>query len=180
MMVLFAAILAIAAVGLIASIRGRGEKRNVPVPAASAMPAQTGTPGAPQPGPAPAGKVWSTEHGHWHDANPAGGSPVTAGLTPTVQGGSAVKIEPLAAGQQLPATTAPITVTPSAAPPGPAPAGKVWSAEHNHWHDANPAAPAPTPAPVVQRNNTPQPAGPAPAGKVWSAEHGHWHDAPKP
>jgi hypothetical protein len=21
-------------------------------------------------------------------------------------------------------------------PPGPAPAGKVWSAEHGHWHDA--------------------------------------------
>jgi hypothetical protein len=26
--------------------------------------------GSPQPGPAPPGKVWSTEHGHWHDATP--------------------------------------------------------------------------------------------------------------
>jgi len=26
------------------------------------------TPGPPPPGPAPAGKVWSYEHGHWHDA----------------------------------------------------------------------------------------------------------------
>jgi len=24
----------------------------------------------------------------------------------------------------------------SSAPPGPAPEGKVWSAEHGHWHDA--------------------------------------------
>ena len=49
---------------------------------------------------------------------------------------------------------------------GPAPPGKVWSAEHGHWHDA----PAPGPAPD----------GEAPPGKVWSAEHGHWHDAPAP
>lgn len=26
------------------------------------------TPGPPPPGPAPQGKVWSYEHGHWHDA----------------------------------------------------------------------------------------------------------------
>jgi len=26
------------------------------------------TPGPPPPGPAPAGKVWSYEHGHWHNA----------------------------------------------------------------------------------------------------------------
>lgn len=47
--------------------------------------------------------------------------------------------------------------------------GRVWSAEHGHWHAAdgselNPGTPQA------------QPPGPAPAGKVWSSEHGHWHD----
>ena len=55
-----------------------------------------------------------------------------------------------------------------------APPGKVWSEEHGHWHDINPA---PT---VPQQNlNIPRPKGPAPEGKVWSEEHGHWHDIPK-
>jgi hypothetical protein len=54
---------------------------------------------------------------------------------------------------------------PGAAPPtGPAPPGKVWSVEHGHWHDA-------------QVEGIPAPQGPPPPGKVWSAEHGHWHDA---
>ena len=53
---------------------------------------------APQPlGPAPEGKVWSEEHGHWHDAN-------------------------------LNAAPQPLE---------PAPEGKVWSEEHGHWHDAD-------------------------------------------
>ena len=72
-------------------------------------------------------------------------------------------------------------------PPGPAPEGKVWSAEHGHWHDAQPnqqsAQPAVQPSitanPGQNQPGTSQPPGPAPAGKVWSAEHGHWHDAPK-
>jgi hypothetical protein len=66
------------------------------------------TPGAEPPDEAPPGKVWSTEHGHWHDL-PAGG----------------------------------------ALPPGPAPPGKVWSVEHGHWHDAagaNDTEPSPDPA----------------------------------
>ena len=54
-------------------------------------------PGTPRPeGPAPPGKVWSEEHGHWHDVAGSGVAP----------------------------------------PPGPAPPGKVWSEEHGHWHDA--------------------------------------------
>ena len=66
----------------------------------------------------PPGKVWSPEHGHWHDAptainpNPSGSS---AGITP---------------------------------PPGPEPEGKIWSPEHGHWHDAptviNPTSPEPS------------------------------------
>ncbi|MDP6396611.1 MAG: SEC-C metal-binding domain-containing protein [Candidatus Marinimicrobia bacterium] len=66
----------------------------------------------------PPGKVWSPEHGHWHDA------PVTS--TP----------------QSTPVSTpfVPQSSTPSAEstsePPGPAPPGKVWSPEHGHWHNA--------------------------------------------
>ncbi len=66
--------------------------------------------GTPQPGPAPEGKVWSEEHGHWHDA------PGTA--NPQVQGGAQSNFQP------------------KPQPPGPAPEGKVWSEEHGHWHDA--------------------------------------------
>lgn len=47
-------------------------------------------------------------------------------------------------------------------PEGPAPPGKVWSVEHGHWHEP--------PA-----RGTSLPPGPAPPGKVWSVEHGHWH-----
>ncbi|MGK7390721.1 MAG: SEC-C metal-binding domain-containing protein [Candidatus Cyclobacteriaceae bacterium M2_1C_046] len=32
-------------------------------------------------------------------------------------------------------TTTTRTTTTTTAPPGEAPAGKVWSAEHGHWHD---------------------------------------------
>ena len=45
------------------------------------------------------------------------------------------------------------------------PAGKVWSEEHGHWHDAPVGAGL-------------KPLGDPPPGKVWSDEHGHWHDAP--
>jgi len=61
------------------------------------------------PGPAPPGKVWSVEHGHWHNAP----------LAPT----------------SLPSK--PETSTPKAPPPGDPPPGKVWSPEHGHWHDQN-------------------------------------------
>ncbi len=74
----------------------------------SALPA-TGTGYTPQPpGQVPAGQVWSTEHGHWHNT-------LGTGQTATVQPG---------------------VITPQ--PPGPAPEGKIWSAEHGHWHDAPP------------------------------------------
>jgi len=73
--------------------------------------------GRPQPGPAPAGKVWSAEHGHWHDAAPGGAQPVQAQA------------------QQRPVPQTP-PATPGPQPPGPVPPGKVWSTEHGHWHDA--------------------------------------------
>ena len=61
------------------------------------------------PGPAPPGKVWSVEHGHWHNAP----------LAPTI----------------LPAQ--PGTSEPKSQPPGDPPPGQVWSPEHGHWHDQN-------------------------------------------
>jgi hypothetical protein len=50
--------------------------------------------------------------------------------------------------------------------------GRVWSAEHGHWHNADGSEMRPGGGTPV-----PQPPGPAPEGKVWSPEHGHWHDA---
>ncbi len=52
-------------------------------------------------------------------------------------------------------------------------AGRVWSTEHQHWHNEDGTEVGSTGA----RTPAPQPAGEAPPGKVWSAEHGHWHDA---
>jgi len=57
--------------------------------------------------PAPAGKVWSDEHGHWHD----------------------ISTEPASE------TSKPIPKNSTSTPPGEAPPGKVWSDEHDHWHD---------------------------------------------
>ena len=53
--------------------------------------------------------------------------------------------------------------------------GRVWSAEHGHWHNADGTELAR--GARAAGTLTPQPPGPAPEGKVWSAEHGHWHDA---
>jgi len=59
------------------------------------------------PGPAPPRKVWSVEHGHWHDA------PLGTTTLPDQ----------------------PETSAPRSQPPGDPPPGKVWSPEHGHWHD---------------------------------------------
>lgn len=53
---------------------------------------------------------------------------------------------------------------------GPSEDGRVWSAEHGHWHDASGRE-------IGAGSRSLPPPGPAPAGKVWSMEHGHWHDA---
>tara|TARA_B100001113_G_scaffold309859_1_gene272746 strand:+ start:243 stop:647 length:405 start_codon:yes stop_codon:yes gene_type:complete len=55
------------------------------------------------------------------------------------------------------------------------PPGKVWSPEHNHWHDAPNAQPFSTSNSKSLENTTPPPGTPPP-GKVWSPEHNHWHD----
>ena len=60
----------------------------------------------PPPGEAPPGKVWSPEHGHWHNIPT---TPASApGIAPNL---------------------------PQPQPPGETPPGKVWSPEHGHWHD---------------------------------------------
>ncbi len=127
--------------------------------------------------PAPPGKVWSAEHGHYHDA-PQTNAQTPAGGANTTPGSAAGSTAPPAGNLNMPQ------------PDGPVPPGKVWSTEHGHWHDLvqtnaqSPVAPSPgapgqgaTPAGNAL---VPQPAGPVPAGKVWSPDHGHWHDAPKP
>ena len=60
----------------------------------------------------PPGKVWSPEHGHWHD------EPVSKRLTPKLLGKEGVNK---------------ITVPPidKNKPPD----GKVWDEEHGHFHD---------------------------------------------
>jgi hypothetical protein len=80
------------------------QESDTAIPAAAA-----GRPGTAQPGPAPPGKVWSIEHGHWHD----------------------VTTTPAASTEVQPSTPAP-----NPQPPGAIPPGKVWSPEHGHWHDA--------------------------------------------
>ena len=76
-----------------------------PLPTA---PSAVGSAGYQQPpGQAPPGKVWSPEHGHWHDISP----------------------------NMPPPTSLPTNNAPRQQPPGQAPPGKVWSPEHGHWHD---------------------------------------------
>jgi len=126
------------------------------------------------PGPVPMGKVWSPEHGHWHNVQPA--ATATALPSNNSSTGTTSNVFDILPGQE--GTQAQAKLTPQ--PPGPVPEGKVWSAEHGHWHNI-PAAGQVTATnlqPGQPTQLTPQPPGPAPAGKVWSAEHGHWHDAP--
>ena len=116
LLLLLGAIGLIVAAGVVASIRSRKDDR--PAPMAS-VPAPVRTPSPQPPGPAPAGKVWSPEHGHWHDQQPA--APATQPIQIQQPAGAPA--------------TAGVTPTPKPQPPGPAPAGKVWSPEHGHWHD---------------------------------------------
>lgn len=183
----------IAAVGLIPLLSGRNDKTSAPLPSAAApLPAPVasttnpvqpvastlGTPAAQPAGTPPPGKVWSTEHGHWHDApGAAGAAPSPVRIESAGSIASPIATSTAAA---MPGTPIAMTPIPKSQPPGPAPAGKVWSAEHGHWHNADGTADATPSAPVaiqpVTLGSRAQPPGPAPAGKVWSAEHGHWHE----
>lgn len=149
-----ALVLVIGLAGLVAAFMNAGSTRedfDLSAPAPAPVSA-----GASAPMLTPPGKVWSAEHGHWHDA-PAGS---VDGVTP-LSGQGAVLSQP----------------------PGPAPPGKAWSAEHGHWHDILPPGTSPQldgSAPAAGGPPFPQPDGPVPEGKAWSAEHGHWHNVAPP
>ncbi|HEY0157685.1 MAG TPA: SEC-C metal-binding domain-containing protein [Thermoanaerobaculia bacterium] len=109
--ILVAIVATIALAGLIPSLLG-GDEEEEQAAAASA----SRTPRA--------GKVWSEEHGHWHDAAaPVGGAPISPAMTP---------LTPAQRQQQQQSRAQPFR---KPQPPGPAPEGKVWSPEHGHWHD---------------------------------------------
>ena len=73
----------------------------------SVIPQDRARSATPPPGEAPPGKVWSPEHGHWHNISTNSES-------------------------MLPGAESNI---PQPQPLGEAPPGKVWSPEHGHWHD---------------------------------------------
>lgn len=125
----------------------------------AAAPAQAALPRTQPPGPAPAGKVWSPEHGHWHE-KPQSNEWVT--VTPQ-------KTVPLnTSGDGLPVKIP--------QPAGPAPAGKVWSSEHGHWHDAETGKAVAATVPSEAASQMKQPGLPADLKNyVWSEEHKHWH-----
>lgn len=112
------------------------------------------------------GKVWSAEHGHYHDG-PSGPAPASQAQ------GSDPAAAPLESSQTAAATPAPAANTPAPQPPGPAPAGKVWSSEHGHWHDASSVKVEASQQGGLTASTAP---GQPPPGKVWNEEHGHYHD----
>ena len=90
---------------------GSNSNQNAPVSSPLINQRNSGTALKPS-GLAPPGKVWSQEHGHWHDA------PVSKSLTPKILGKNEVNK---------------ITV-PKQDKNNP-PEGKVWNEEHGHFHD---------------------------------------------
>lgn len=176
------AIVVVAAVGVIASMRNETKRDPFsPFETSTAAPTETAAvaappvtstapadapvakPGPQPPGPAPAGKVWSPEHGHWHDK---------------VETDPNVKIETT----QLPAPAASAQPAVNIPKPNiPTPPGKVWSPEHGHWHDAATGVAPVTEIPAELESQMKPPGAPAaPAGMVWSEEHKHWHKSAGP
>lgn len=96
--------------------RSETDKASVPF---AAQPSGSSGLATQPPGSTPPGKVWSSEHGHFHD------QPGAAPELPIGTGGT-VNAAPGAANTG--------TLTPE--PSGPPPAGKVWAPEHGHYHDA--------------------------------------------
>lgn len=118
------------------------------------------TPGAQPPGAAPAGKVWSPEHGHWHD------KPQSLNEWVTVTPQKSAPLNTSGDGLRLNVP----------APKGPAPAGAVWSPEHGHWHDAKTGKAIQHDTPPEVASQMKQPGIPdAMKNYVWSEEHKHWH-----
>ncbi len=103
---------------------------------------------------APVGKVWSKEHGHYHDKTPD--NPVKIQMA-TPQGSGALQQPP-----------------PGAAAAGGA--GQVWNEKHGHYHPSSGATPQVAAARAAGSRK--QVAGVPTTGQVWSEEHKHWHSAP--
>jgi hypothetical protein len=161
-------VVAAGAITLLASLRGgeevRPKGREMAPPGSVPVSQMPSTPAEPPPGDPPPGKVWSKEHGHWHDVGDASQIQMSTTKIPITAGD-------LGAGSDT-------ADTPGAPqPPGPAPAGKVWSVEHGHWHDVPGAATDPVVPPELQPALQPPGIPATPAGMVWSEEHQHWHDA---
>ncbi len=72
-------------------------------------------------------RVWSPEHGHWHDV------PLPSRSSSGV---------PFDARSGFPSGARP-------APPGTPPPGKVWSPEHGHWHDVVRGSQVPAPGVTI-------------------------------
>jgi len=131
-----------------------------PAPAALPLSATAPRPGAQPPGPAPAGKIWSAEHGHWHD------KPASLNEWVSVTPKQSVPLN--TSGEGLPVNIP--------APKGPAPEGLVWWPEHGHWHDAKTGKAVQPEVPKDVATQMKEPGLPTELQNyVWSEEHKHWH-----
>lgn len=129
----------------------------------------------------PQTRVWSEEHGHYHTVDGKELGNDAASATPVAPGNpNDAGAGTLEAGDGSAPAPAPV---PAAQPPGPTPPGKVWSAEHGHWHDVD-AGKATGAEPVIFDPSSgkpwdhdyelPRPDEERP-GFTWSEAHGHWH-----
>ncbi|HEX9689809.1 MAG TPA: SEC-C domain-containing protein [Thermoanaerobaculia bacterium] len=98
----------------------------------------------------PRRRVWSPEHGHWHEEPAPGRSASERRLDPHAVTPDGLRPVPL----------------------GTPPPGKVWSPEHGHWHEA-PVPRQPTLLPYDP--NSPAMTGTPPPGWIWEPEHRHFH-----
>ena len=98
----------------------------------------------------PRRRVWSPEHGHWHEEPAPGRSASERRLDPRAVTPDGLRPVPL----------------------GTPPPGKVWSPEHGHWHEA-PVPRQPTLLPYDP--NSPAMTGTPPPGWIWEPEHRHFH-----
>lgn len=126
-------------------------------------------------------RVWSEEHGHYHDAPIlAAEARAAASVLP-----KSVSLDDEANTDPVSEPEAPVADGPKAQPVGTAPPGKIWDEIHGHWHDAD-AKPAQLRVdpddgtPWEQDRTLRPPEGPVPEGKTWSTAHGHWHDNDAP
>ena len=85
----------------------------------------------------PSGRVWSPEHGHWHNL-PSSGSGLGTKLSPQPPGSPPPgKVWSPEHGHwhDVSSSGSGLGTKLSPQPPGSPPPGKVWSPEHGHWHD---------------------------------------------